>query len=205
MKTAVALALMMALAASTAQAAANKPEAVSILPGGNSKAPISVEADKLDYFEKESKAIYTGNVVAIQGDTKLTCSMLTIYMEKGAGPGGAATPTPVPAADAKPRGPAASSGLRHMDCAGPVTMLSKTQTATGDNGAYDKPRNTVILSGHVTISDGRNVTKGDKLTYDLTTGQATMESGKVGSHERVSGQFLPGSVDGTTPAKPKTP
>ena len=84
-------------------------------------------------------------------------------------------------------------------------MISKTQIATGDNGAYDKPRNTVILTGHVTISDGRNVTKGDKLTYDLTTGQATVESGKAGSHERVSGQFLPGSGDGIAPAKPKTP
>ncbi len=45
---------------------------VSILPGGDSKSPISIEADKLDYFQKEGKAIYDGHVVVVQGDTKLT-------------------------------------------------------------------------------------------------------------------------------------
>lgn len=36
-----------------------------LLPGANSKEPISIDADKLNYFDKEQKAIYTGNVVAI--------------------------------------------------------------------------------------------------------------------------------------------
>jgi lipopolysaccharide export system protein LptA len=53
----------------------------------------------------------------------------------------------------------------------------------------------------VTLSDGRNVTKGDKLTYDLTSGEATLQTGS--SSPRVTGQFLPGSSD--SPMKPKTP
>lgn len=171
---------------------------VSILPGGNSKAPINIEADKLVYFEKELKAIYSGNVVATQGDSKLTCSSLTIFMEKSA-PADAKAPAAEPAKDAASAEAPTSSRLRHMDCAGPVTMLSKTQTATGDSGSYDKPRNQVVLSGHVTLSDGKNVTKGDKLVYDMTTGQATVQTGS--SSPRVSGQFLPGSADST--AKPK--
>jgi lipopolysaccharide export system protein LptA len=89
-----------------------------------------------------------------------------------------------------------------MDCLGPVTMLSKTQTATGDNATYDKPQNKIWLIGHVTLSDGGNVTKGDKLTYDLTSGEATVDKSASGS--RVTGQFLPGSGnDRATPAKPK--
>ena len=80
-------------------------------------------------------------------------------------------------------------------------MVSKTQTATGDSGAYDKPSNRVMLVGHVTLSDGRNVTKGDELIYNLTTGEATVQKGS--SSGRVTGQFIPGSAD---PApKPKTP
>ena len=48
------------------------------------------------------------------------------------------------------------------------------------------------LIGHVTLSDGQNVTKGDKLTYDLKTGQATVDtSAKSG---RVHGQFIPNSA-----------
>ena len=42
--------------------------------------------------------------------------------------------------------------------------------------------------GHVVLSDGRNVTKGDRLVYDLTSGQAAVQGG--GS--RVQGLFLPG-------------
>ena len=37
------------------------------------------------------------------------------------------------------------------------------------------------------------MTKGDKLTYDLTSGQATVDTG--GTSGRVKGLFLPGSSD----------
>jgi lipopolysaccharide export system protein LptA len=77
MKSLGALAVIFVLATLNAQAAANKPTQGSpLLPGGNSKEPISIEADKLVYFDKEQKAIYSGNVVAIQGDTRLTCSIM---------------------------------------------------------------------------------------------------------------------------------
>ena len=70
--------------------------------------------------------------------------------------------------------------------------MSKTQVATGDNGSYDKAEDKVWLIGHVTLSDGQNVTKGDKLTYDLKNGQATVDtSAKSG---RVHGQFVPKSM-----------
>jgi lipopolysaccharide export system protein LptA len=176
-------------------AAAPKSEPVSILPGGDSKKPISIEADKLDYFEKEGRAVYDGHVVVVQGDSHLSCSKLTIFMDHAP----AAPATPAPAADAAAPAADASSKLKHMDCAGPVRMLSKTQTATGDNGTYDKVHNNVILTGHVVLTDGRNVTKGERLVYDLNTGQAAVQGG--GS--RVTGLFLPGGDDPGKPDKKK--
>ena len=81
-----------------------------------------------------------------------------------------------------------------------MTVISKTQVATGDNAIYDKLENRVQLIGHVTLSDGQNITKGDKLTYDLKTSQATIET--AGSKSgRVHGQFLPNA--GGESAKPK--
>ena len=201
MKPTPALAAICVLASSYVYAAATKPDQGSpLLPGGNSKAPVSIEADKLIYYDKEQKAVYSGNVVIIQGDTKLTCSTMTIYMEKAAAQS-PAEPAKASQTQGSP-GPAGdSSRVKHMDCAGPVTVLSKTQTATADTGAYDKPQNKVWLIGHVTLSDGGNVTKGDKLTYDLTSGQATVDTG--GAAGRVKGQFLPGGGDAGGPAKPK--
>ena len=177
--------VLAALAVALGGAAAPKDsQKVSILPGGDSKSPISIDADKLDYFQKEGRAIYDGHVVVVQGDTRLSCTRLTIFMETSQA-------QPQPASAAPGAGADASNRLKHMDCAGPVTVRSKTQTATSDNGAYDKGRNEVVLTGHVVLSDGRNVTKGDRLVYDLATGQAAVQGGST----RVHGLFLPGSAD----------
>jgi lipopolysaccharide export system protein LptA len=182
--------LLLALVAGRAAAAAKGGEPVAILPGGDAKSPISIEADRLDYFEKQGKAVYDGHVVVVQGDSRLTCSRLAIFLDKASGP---AKPA------AAPGGANASSGLKHMDCAGPVKVTSKAQTATAESGSYDKDRNEVVLSGHVVLTDGRNITKGDRLVYDLDTGQAVVQGG--GS--RVQGLFLPGSVDSSGAPKKK--
>ena len=179
---------------SRVDAAAEKPsapgESVAIFPGTSSKEPISIDANKLVYYDKERKAVYTGNVVVIQGDTKMTCSAMTVFLERAPAQG-------APAQGANPQSgngqstPTSDSGVKHMDAVGPVTVLSKTQVATGDSGIYDKAEDKVWLIGHVTLSDGQNVTKGDKLTYDLKSGQATVDtSAKSG---RVHGQFVPKS------------
>ena len=87
--------LTLALALGSAGAeAATKPSGpptpasspIQILPGTNSKEPISIDADKLVYFDKEQKAIYSGNVVVIQGDTKMTCSVMTVYLDRSPSP-----------------------------------------------------------------------------------------------------------------------
>lgn len=165
-------------------------EAPGVLPGANSKEPISIDADKLVYLDKDQKAIYSGNVVAIQGATKFTCSEMTLTLLK--------TEPDASGAPAPSAGPAPAPGgtqLNHMDAAGPVTIVSKTQVATGDKAAYDKPSHKFWLTGNVTLSDGGNVTKGDKLTYDLSTGQASVEG-------HPKSLFTPGAGDDLGKGKP---
>jgi lipopolysaccharide export system protein LptA len=187
--------------AATKPASAPDTSPIQILPGTSSKEPVSIDADKLVYYDKERKAVYSGNVVVIQGDTKMTCSVMTVFLDRSPSPGTNA-PAPAPAAAPAPAGgdgPSANSGIKRLEAAGPVTVVSKTQVATGDNATYDKAENRVQLIGHVTLSDGQNVTKGDKLTYDLKTSQATIDTGsKTG---RVHGQFLPSG--GNDPTKTK--
>jgi lipopolysaccharide export system protein LptA len=176
--------------------AAEKPsgpnDSAAIFPGTSSKEPISIDADKLVYYDKEHKAIYSGNVVVIQGDTKMTCSAMTVFLDHGPTQGAATqSKSAAPPATNDQSTPTADSGVKHLDATGPVTVVSKTQVATGDTGSYDKAQDKVWLIGHVTLSDGQNVTKGDKLTYDLKSGLATVDtSAKSG---RVHGQFTPKS------------
>jgi lipopolysaccharide export system protein LptA len=191
------------LYSSGACAAAEKPAApndsAAIFPGTSSKEPISIDADKLVYYDKEHRAVYSGNVVVIQGDTKMTCSAMTVLLDHAPTQGAASqSKEAAPQSTNGQSGPTADAGVKHLDAAGPVTVVSKTQVATGDNGSYDKAEGKVRLIGHVTLSDGQNVTKGDKLTYDLKSGQATVDtSAKSG---RVHGQFVPKSnADATKP------
>jgi len=187
-------------ASATGAAGAEKPaqagDSATIFPGTNSKQPISIDADKLVYYDKEHKAIYTGNVVVVQGDTKMTCTMMTVFLDH-APQAGAAAQGAKPAADGAkqaadgPPGPGADAGIKRLEAKGPVTVLSKTQVATGDNGLYDKTEDKVYLIGHVSLSDGQNVTQGDKLTYDLKSGVATVDTSAKTS--RVHGLFVPKS------------
>jgi lipopolysaccharide export system protein LptA len=197
------------LCSSGAGAAAEKPSGPNdsaIFPGTSSKEPISIDADKLVYYDKEHKAVYSGNVVVIQGDTKMTCSAMTVLLDHAPTSGAAASQSKeaAPQSTNGQTGSPADAGVKHLDAAGPVTVVSKTQVATGDSGSYDKVEGKVRLIGHVTLSDGQNVTKGDKLTYDLKSGQATVDtSAKSG---RVHGQFVPKSGADATKAdaaKPK--
>ena len=184
-----------ATTASPAPAAANAAEGGSLLPTGNSKDPISIEADKLVYSDKDARAVYSGNVIVIQGASKMNCSVLTLIMDRGSQP----PPRPAGAAPAADNASTANanSQLKHMDCLGPVKIFSKTQTATGDSASYDKLENKFWIIGNVTLSDGPNVTKGDKLTYDLNTSHATVETGGAKGKTRVQSQFIPGSTSGS--------
>jgi lipopolysaccharide export system protein LptA len=161
-----------------------RPAAPPLLPGGDSKAPISINADKLQYFDKEKKLVYSGDVQAKQGETTLKASSLTILL----------TDSRAPASSDKSSSSLVPSGgsqdVRRMEAAGPVTVVQRDQVGVGDKAVYDKAENKVYLYGHVSLSQGPNITKGDTLIYDLTTSQAQVEGG------RVESIFTPGGGNG---------
>ena len=159
--------------------AARPPTGGSLLPGGDSREPIQIDADKLEWFDREQKAIYTGNVVAVQGEATLKASQLRIYMlkpEKGAPASGSAQPAPVQAAAAPGPGVGGDNQIERMEADGPVELIQKDQTATGDSGIYERGSNAVTLIGHVALRQAGHVTYGDRLIYDLDTRQAVVQN-----------------------------
>jgi lipopolysaccharide export system protein LptA len=140
--------------------------------------PINIEAAKLDYFDKQQKLIYRGHVVAVRGDTTLKTPLLVVFLN--------------PKDPGTPKGtPSANSQVRRMEASGPVTIISKDQIATGDAGTFEKVENKIYLNGNVTLTQGPNVTKGDRLVYDTTTGQAVVTG-------HVRSMFLPNNANDTT-------
>lgn len=168
--------------------------------GGDSKEPIKIDADKLDVLDKENRAVFSGNVVAVQGETTVRCSKMTVFYEgRGqAGLPGAAAPAPAAPTQAASAPGSNDSSIKRIECAGPVTVVSKTQAATSDNAVFDRAANKVIMTGNVALNDGPNITRGQRLVYDTQTGVANVEGG------RVQGFFVPNSTEASSnSAKPQ--
>ncbi len=154
----------------------------------NRDQPVQIEAATLEVRDKDKTAVFSGDVRVKQGDTALRCKSLVVFYEQGAagspsGPGSTLTA-------AKP-GPGGQQHIKRLEARGGVVVTQKDQTATGDIGLFDMKTNTVTLSGHVTMTQGENVLRGDKLVVDLTNGVSRVESGKNGQG-RVQGLFHAG-------------
>ncbi len=179
------------LSLAAAPAFAQKAAAPVVLPGGDSKAPVSIDAAKLEYFDKEQKLVYSGGVVAKQGDSILRSTTLAIFLNSSVIQG--------TAAPAKGNG---ESQIKRMEASGPVTIISKDQVGTGDRATYSREENKFLLLGNVTLSQGGNIIKGkpeSRLVYDLTTSQAVIEGG-------VNSLMTPGSgEDPSQKSRPATP
>ncbi|MCJ2133437.1 organic solvent tolerance protein OstA [Methylobacterium sp. J-026] len=168
--------------------------------GGGGKEPIKIDADRLDVFDRENRAVFAGNVVAVQGESTIRCSTMTVYYKRGKDtPGkdakadgkgeakGEAQATA--AAEAPPARNPAENGIQKVDCAGPVTVVQKDQVATGDHAVFDQDAKRIVLTGNVVLSQCQNVTRGQRLVYDMNTGRANMDPVAGG---RVSALFVPG-------------
>ncbi len=165
----------------SAQVGAGKERAVGFGNFGSSKEPIKIDADRLDVFDKEGRAVFAGNVVAVQGESTMNCTQMTVFYEQNRQGGQAAAPGPQGADD---------SSIKKIDCQGPVTIVSKTQVATGNNATFDRTSNKIFLIGNAALSDGPNVTRGERVVYDIDTGVANVETKPGG---RVRALFVPGS------------
>jgi lipopolysaccharide export system protein LptA len=158
--------------------------------GGSGKEPIKIDADRLDVFDRENKAVFAGNVVAVQGDSTIRCSTMTVHYKRGKEKGSdKAAEKP---AEKPPEGEARATpenGIQKVECAGPVTVVQKDQVATGDSAVFDQAAKRIVLTGNVVLSQCQNVTRGSRLVYDMNTGRANMDPVAGG---RVSAMFVPG-------------
>lgn len=150
--------------------------------GSNSREPIKIDSNRLEVFDKENRAVYSGDVVLVQGQTTLRSTVMTVFYISSKGETGAA-------AGARTSG---QNSIRKIDFNGPISILSGTQSATSKFMTYDAQAETVTLTGSVVIADCDNVQRGERAIYDIKTGRATVDSGAKG---RVQGIFTPGSDD----------
>lgn len=139
-------------------------------------APIEIEANQLDIFDKKKIAVFKGAVVAKQGETRLQTSTLTIHYAGG--------------------GSGTAQSITRLEANGGVTVSQKDQKATGERAFVDMTKEQITLAGNVVLSQGGNVLRGSRLFIDMKTGAARLASASSkasnkSSSGRVQGLFIP--------------
>lgn len=156
---AAVLATILAFAAAPAAVAQQTESRMTGLALSNDE-PIQIESDLLQINEETSRATFTGNVKVVQGETTLQSGVMVVHYSKNGG--------------------SVSSGaadIEKIDLSKTVLVRSGTQTASADSGSFNMADEVLVLLGEkVVLTEGDNVFIGCKLTVQMKSGQAKLES-----------------------------
>jgi lipopolysaccharide export system protein LptA len=150
------------------------PASGQALKGHNSNAPVDVEADRIEVQDRADRVVLSGNVRVRQAGLSLNAARLTVaYDNKGGG-----------------------VDIERLDASGGVSVVSATESATGEFAVYDLPRRLITMVGGVTLVQGANRINGGRLVIDLNSGRAVVDGSSVGAPGveggtggRVTGRF----------------
>lgn len=150
-------------------------------------APFDIDAARLDVDDDAKRAVFRGDVRAVQGDFVLKAAELTAtYAGSAAFGGNDAEAAKQPAAQ-----------LRHIRARRKVEVTSMDgQKATGDWADFDPRANTASLGGNVVLVQGDNVVRGTSLVIDMNTGESVIKTDASAQNARPSV-----SADGTATAE----
>lgn len=148
--------------------------------------PVDVEADSLTVHDAKKEAVFTGNVLTVQGGMSMRSRGLRVfYGGAGEDKGGAGAISKVRAEDQV------------------IITTEKDQSVTSDWALFDAASRTVTIGGNVVLTQKENVIKGERLVIDLKTGRSRFEDqGNVATNGRVRMLFTPKKDTKNKRAKP---
>lgn len=128
----------------------------------NSDAPVEVTSDNLSVDQTAGLAIFTGNVIVIQDTLRMTAPRVDVTYAKN--PDGSTGTT--------------IDNIHAMDG---VLLTTPTEAADGEDAVYDPETGKIVMTKDVLLTQGPNSIKGQKLDFDVNTGQGLMSGGRVRS------------------------
>lgn len=135
------LATLVPQARSPVDAAAAKAQSAAALIG-NSDGPVEISAARLDIQDLDKRAIFTGNVRAVQAGSALETPEISVFYEGGSGMPGS-------------QDAAGGSGgkLTRIAAKGPFVMTRDNgDRVTGDGAVFDAKAETGLLEGNIVMT-----------------------------------------------------
>jgi len=161
---AAALALLPAAAGPAAQTAV-APGPVKGKDRDDRSQPLTVDADRMERYGKESLVVFTGNVVARQNNSVQYADRMEVYLdEKG------------------------DRVLRAISTGAVRIITRDCRTGTARRAEYDDLEQRVVLIGNARVWQDDNVVSGDTITIYLSEDRSIVQGAR---QERVKAVFYP--------------
>jgi lipopolysaccharide export system protein LptA len=137
--------------------------------------PVTIDADKMERFGKESLVVFTGNVVARQNNSVQYAERMEVYLDE------------------------AGDKILRTVSTGSVRIITRDcRTGTARRAEYYDLEQRVVLIGNARVWQEDNVVSGDTITIFLSQDRSVVQGGK---DERVKAVFYP--KDDTATAAPR--
>ncbi|MEM6886679.1 MAG: LptA/OstA family protein [Pseudomonadota bacterium] len=117
-------------------------------------APVEITSDQLDVDQEAGTALFTVDVVVIQGDMRLTAPrVLVLYNET-------------------------QTAIDRVEATGGVTLVSGPDEAEAERADYTITDGTIEMTGDVLLNQGLSSASSERLVVKLNEGTATL-TGRV--------------------------
>lgn len=117
--------------------------------------PLEITADELSVDQQTGRAVFSGNVVAGQGEMRLSAGRVQVeYALENGSPTGE---------------------IDRLLASGGVTLVNGAEQAEAQDAIYAVRSSEIIMTGDVILTQGQNALSAEKLIVDLTSGQGRME------------------------------
>lgn len=137
--------------------------AVDFFAAADRDQPLEITSQQLEVFQEEQRSIFSGAVVAQQGEMTLYTDQLTVIFD-------------------------GQNDVSRIEAAGNVRIEEPLRTARGSNAVFDREADTLILSGNAEVVQGENRITGDEITLFIGQNRSIVKSHDTG---RVRAVILP--------------
>ena len=135
---------------------------------GTSDQPVEVTADQLEFDQQAGTAVFTGEVLVVQGALRLSAETVDVtYGENDAG----------------------ETEVRRLVAEGDVVLVNGQDAAEGQRAVYTLDDGTVVMTGDVLLTRPDSALSGQTLRVNVDDGSGVMEG-------RVSVVFSPEDGNG---------
>ncbi|MDX2481420.1 MAG: lipopolysaccharide transport periplasmic protein LptA [Desulfuromusa sp.] len=126
--------------------------------------PIEITAQQLEVLQQQRQSIFTGNVVAKQGEMTLYAEKLIVVFQKN------------------------QDQVERLDAIGGVRVLQLDRIATGEKAVFHREEEVLVLIGNAEVTQGKNKISGEEITLYIKENRTLVKSSEK---QRVKAVIVP--------------